>query len=156
MQTSFAKFPHQNPVTGAQQAGQWAVRETFVAVICTNAPVISPLLRKWLTPILGTMLSTKSGTGTHTALQGSNGIRLSDKPRGWRSGNSGSANMKKTMLDDTGSEEHIVQGGIKKNIEVTVERSDASGSRRDVYGHDRESLESFTTETNMKMPTSKV
>ncbi|KAK6829372.1 hypothetical protein PG987_009956 [Apiospora arundinis] len=37
-----------NPVTGAQQAGSWAVRETFVAVITTNLPMVFPMFRIWL------------------------------------------------------------------------------------------------------------
>lgn len=35
-----------DPVGGAQQAGSWAVRETFVAVIIGNIPMIYPFLRR--------------------------------------------------------------------------------------------------------------
>ena len=35
---------NQDPVNGAQQAGSWAVRETFAAVIVGNVPMIYPLL----------------------------------------------------------------------------------------------------------------
>jgi hypothetical protein len=35
-----------DPVGGAQQAGSWAVRETFVAVIIGNIPMIYPLFRR--------------------------------------------------------------------------------------------------------------
>ncbi|EEU39499.1 uncharacterized protein NECHADRAFT_25451, partial [Fusarium vanettenii 77-13-4] len=41
-----------NPLTGAQQAGSWAVRETFVAVVTTNLPMIFPFIRRQLSPIL--------------------------------------------------------------------------------------------------------
>lgn len=42
----------QNPVTGAQQAGSWAIRETFVAIITTNVPILFPMFRIWLTPVV--------------------------------------------------------------------------------------------------------
>jgi hypothetical protein len=50
-----------NPVTGAQQAGSWAVRETFVAVMTSNLPMLTPLLLRWIskaadTRIVSTML----------------------------------------------------------------------------------------------------
>ncbi|OTA82176.1 hypothetical protein M434DRAFT_84918 [Hypoxylon sp. CO27-5] len=47
-----------DPVNGAQLAGSWAVRETFVAVITTNLPMVFPLLKIWLTPIFGSLLTT--------------------------------------------------------------------------------------------------
>ena len=48
--SSLTQFPTklpQNPITGAEQAGSWAVRETFVAVVTSNIPMIYPLLRRW-------------------------------------------------------------------------------------------------------------
>ena len=35
-----------DPVGGAQQAGSWAVRETFVSVIIGNIPIIYPFFRR--------------------------------------------------------------------------------------------------------------
>ncbi|KAH7036337.1 hypothetical protein B0J12DRAFT_581836, partial [Macrophomina phaseolina] len=35
-----------NPTTGALKAGTWACRETFLAVLTTNAPVIYPVFRR--------------------------------------------------------------------------------------------------------------
>ncbi|RDW68661.1 hypothetical protein BP5796_09318 [Coleophoma crateriformis] len=35
----------QDPLRGAQKAGSWAVRETFVAVVVGNLPMIYPLIR---------------------------------------------------------------------------------------------------------------
>ncbi|KAL7620076.1 hypothetical protein AAE478_010625 [Parahypoxylon ruwenzoriense] len=51
-----------DPVNGAQLAGSWAVRETFVAVITTNLPMVFPLLKVWLSPILGSLLTTMRST----------------------------------------------------------------------------------------------
>ncbi|KAI0552172.1 hypothetical protein F4679DRAFT_536230 [Xylaria curta] len=41
-----------DPVGGAQTAGSWAVRETFVAVITTNLPMVFPLVSGWVKPII--------------------------------------------------------------------------------------------------------
>lgn len=46
---------------GAFLAGSWAVRETFVAVITTNMPMLFPLFRRWLNPFLG-RISSRLGT----------------------------------------------------------------------------------------------
>ncbi|KAI2643214.1 hypothetical protein GGS21DRAFT_536713 [Xylaria nigripes] len=52
-----------DPVGGAQVAGSWAVRETFVAVIATNLPMIFPLVSAWITPLLSSIArSMRSGT----------------------------------------------------------------------------------------------
>ncbi|KAI1773794.1 hypothetical protein F4818DRAFT_101827 [Hypoxylon cercidicola] len=47
-----------DPVNGAQLAGSWAVRETFVAVVTTNLPMIFPLFKLWLGPLLGSLLTS--------------------------------------------------------------------------------------------------
>ncbi|KAI1101147.1 hypothetical protein F4804DRAFT_22452 [Jackrogersella minutella] len=47
-----------DPVNGAQLAGSWAVRETFVAVITTNLPMVFPILKVWLSPFFGSLLTT--------------------------------------------------------------------------------------------------
>ncbi|KAI1458631.1 hypothetical protein F4805DRAFT_120182 [Annulohypoxylon moriforme] len=47
-----------DPINGAQLAGSWAVRETFVAVITTNLPMVFPLIKNWLSPVLGSLLTT--------------------------------------------------------------------------------------------------
>lgn len=48
----------QDPVNGAQLAGSWAVRETFVAVVTTNLPMVFPLVKTLLSPILGSLLTS--------------------------------------------------------------------------------------------------
>ncbi|EQL01350.1 hypothetical protein G6O67_005275 [Ophiocordyceps sinensis] len=45
---------------GAQLAGSWAVRETFLAVVTTNLPMIFPLLKTWFSLTLGTISSRRS------------------------------------------------------------------------------------------------
>ncbi|KAI1125987.1 hypothetical protein F5Y10DRAFT_245851 [Nemania abortiva] len=52
-----------DPIGGAQTAGSWAVRETFVAVITTNLPMVFPLISGWLKPILTSLArSMRSGS----------------------------------------------------------------------------------------------
>ncbi|KAK3938148.1 hypothetical protein QBC46DRAFT_292996 [Diplogelasinospora grovesii] len=52
-----------DPINGAQQAGSWACRETFVAVVTSNMPMIFPLLRRWTRPLIETLgsFSTRAG-----------------------------------------------------------------------------------------------
>lgn len=69
----------QNPVTGAQQAGSWAVRETFVAVVTTNLPMVFPLVRGWLGPVFSNMWSypsrvIKGTSGAHSSHHTSAGV----------------------------------------------------------------------------------
>lgn len=71
-------FASQDQVHGAQLAGQWGVRETFTSVITTNLPMIFPLLKTWLKPIMGSHLfSTKTNskhpTGFRTIGDGGGG-----------------------------------------------------------------------------------
>ncbi|OJD19222.1 hypothetical protein AJ78_00835 [Emergomyces pasteurianus Ep9510] len=47
-----------DPVNGAQSAGSWAVRETFIAVITTNLPMIFPLMKRWSTTIFGSLITS--------------------------------------------------------------------------------------------------
>ncbi|RMY87211.1 hypothetical protein D0861_05515 [Hortaea werneckii] len=47
-----------DPINGAQLAGSWAVRETFVALVTTNLPMIYPFFAKLLGPWLNAWLST--------------------------------------------------------------------------------------------------
>ena len=53
-------MPLQDPVNGAQKAGSWAVRETFVAVVTSNLPILSPLIARCFRPIIGGLRSLYS------------------------------------------------------------------------------------------------
>ncbi len=50
----------QDPVNGAQKAGSWAVRETFVAVVTSNLPMILPLIALCCRPLMGTLRSAST------------------------------------------------------------------------------------------------
>ncbi|OHE92160.1 hypothetical protein CORC01_12563 [Colletotrichum orchidophilum] len=137
-----------NPVTGAQQAGSWAVRETFVAIVTTNMPVVFPLLRRWLTPIVGSISSTLSRGGTSNRYDNKNNNKRSNLPAPGSimlgSVGEGSSNRKKsrppysqypiTEFTVSGSEEHLnksppLPGGISKNVEIHIEESKRAGER---------------------------
>ncbi|EEH42662.2 uncharacterized protein PADG_07482 [Paracoccidioides brasiliensis Pb18] len=58
-----------DPINGAQSAGSWAVRETFIAVIMTNMPMIFPPMKRWTTSTFGSLItltrsSRKENDGT--------------------------------------------------------------------------------------------
>ncbi|KAK4112829.1 hypothetical protein N656DRAFT_77915 [Canariomyces notabilis] len=45
-------------VNGAELAGAWGTREAFVAVVTTNLPMVFPLFRTWLKPLIGSSART--------------------------------------------------------------------------------------------------
>ncbi|KAI8305424.1 hypothetical protein K4K61_005336 [Colletotrichum sp. SAR11_59] len=47
-----------DPQNGAQLAGSWAVRETFVAVITANLPMVFSIVKQWLTPVFGSLITS--------------------------------------------------------------------------------------------------
>ncbi|RSL91806.1 hypothetical protein CEP51_000009 [Fusarium floridanum] len=100
-----------DPVHGAQLAGAWGTRETFVAVITTNLPLLFPLFRIWLTPFFGSVLRSSQKTysapsGFRTIGGGGGGGRSrSQSRRGPPTANPISANL---SFND--SEERIVKG----------------------------------------------
>ncbi|KAK7457394.1 hypothetical protein Landi51_01527 [Colletotrichum acutatum] len=51
-----------DPKNGAQLAGSWAVRETFVAVITANLPMVFSIIKIWLGPVLGSLLTSLRST----------------------------------------------------------------------------------------------
>lgn len=50
----------QDPVNGPQLAGAWGVRESFVATITTNLPIIFPLVKRSLKPLFSSIQSLSS------------------------------------------------------------------------------------------------
>ncbi|KAL2259763.1 hypothetical protein VTK26DRAFT_6451 [Humicola hyalothermophila] len=59
-----------DPINGAQKAGSWACRETFVAIVTSNAPMISPLVTRWSRPIIGSLRSFQSSRMRRYKLSG--------------------------------------------------------------------------------------
>ncbi|PSN68241.1 hypothetical protein BS50DRAFT_573179 [Corynespora cassiicola Philippines] len=50
-----------DPINGAQAAGSWACRETFVAVIVGNAPMIYPLMRRGVQKVCSSVGLSRNG-----------------------------------------------------------------------------------------------
>ncbi|KAH9230535.1 hypothetical protein K456DRAFT_1898110 [Colletotrichum gloeosporioides 23] len=159
-----------DPVNGASQAGSWAVRETFVAVVTTNVPMIFPLIRRWFSPIFGTVVSTLplSNTNNKYGSKGPNlpqpgSIKLDNVPdsKNRKKGRQPFSQYPITEITGTGSEEHLNQprtippmptsGGISKNVEITIEESKRD-SRRELDNRSEDSLERgdayFTVDVN--------
>lgn len=150
----------QDPVNGAQQAGSWAVRETFVAVVTTNVPMIFPLLRRWLSPVLGGITSTFSRTATRNKYSNTKrsdlpqpgSIKLDDvaDSKNRKKGRPPFSQYPITEFTLSGSEEHLnspqavppvpASGGISKNMEITIEES-RRDSRRQQGSESESSLE---------------
>ncbi|KAH7000305.1 hypothetical protein EDB80DRAFT_723667 [Ilyonectria destructans] len=119
-----------NPVKGAEQAGYWAVRETFVAVVTTNLPVVFPFIRRKLIPILGSLSST-ARSGDATTKRGVNpmpgSIRLDDIPTGNASmGSNGGFRKRGASISqypigsDNDSDGSLHMVGIRKDTDVEI------------------------------------
>ncbi|KAF2133689.1 hypothetical protein P153DRAFT_419597 [Dothidotthia symphoricarpi CBS 119687] len=54
-----------DPVRGAEAAGSWACRETFVAVIIGNIPMIYPLFRRSISKVYSSAGLSRTGRSSH-------------------------------------------------------------------------------------------
>lgn len=151
-----APFSHlpQDPVNGAQQAGSWAVRETFVAIVTTNVPMIFPLVRRWFSPIFGSISSTftRSRTGTRNRygnpkrsdLPAPGSIKLDDvvESNSRKKGRPPYSQYPITEITRGDSEEYLNKpqpplpasmpqsSGISKNVEIRIEETPREECKR--------------------------
>ncbi|KAL9604728.1 MAG: hypothetical protein Q9179_001766 [Wetmoreana sp. 5 TL-2023] len=108
-------------VNGAQQAGSWAVRETFVAVVIGNVPMIHPLFSRTITKISSSF--SKSRSSPSFKVDGSRSISLkafSKKPR--------TANP----LSVSSSAEQIIEARYKKENAAAL-RQDRDNNARGIH-----------------------
>lgn len=109
----------QDPVNGAQRAGSWACRETFVAVVIGNLPMIYPLFRRGMERAAASSYFSRSkanGSGGSYAMEPSSKASMRRKRR--------SLHALPTTLQDDESFEHIVPsnfGSKDDGIRVTTE-----------------------------------
>ncbi len=106
---------------GAQQSGSWAVRETFVAVVIGNLPMIYPLFSRTVTKISSSFSSSRSSRPSKN--DGSRSISLkafSKKPR--------TANP----LSVSSSAEQIIEARYKKENAATS-RQEREGNARGIH-----------------------
>jgi hypothetical protein len=135
---------------GGQLAAEWGTRETFIAVVTTNLPMIFPLLKNWLAPFLPSSFSNSNNKayktpGSGFVTIGGTGAASSRNRQGAQSASHVSANM----TFDNESEENIVTAHgdvkmqglhpaganivVKKQVSVTTE--DRGSDRSAEYFH---------------------
>lgn len=74
----------QDTKNGAQLAGSWAVRETFVAVVTTNLPMIFPLLKGLFGPLFGSILDSMRSTQKSEGITPKGIITFGGSSKSWR------------------------------------------------------------------------
>ncbi|CAI6336694.1 unnamed protein product [Periconia digitata] len=115
-----------DPVNGGILAAQWGTRETFVAVVTTNLPMIFPLLRNFLAPYIQSSVRSSSNQkayknpGSGFVTIGGGGASKGASSR-QRSANPITANI----TFDNDSEEHIVKGD--EDVKMRNLKSSRSG-----------------------------
>ena len=128
---------------GGQLAAEWGTRETFIAVITTNLPMIFPLLKNWLASYLPSSFSNSNnkayktpGSGFVTIGGGRSGGTGGASSRN-RAGAQSASHVSANMTFDNESEENIVNRDgdmkmqglypaganivVKKQVSVTTE-----------------------------------
>ncbi|KAF2657114.1 hypothetical protein K491DRAFT_691312 [Lophiostoma macrostomum CBS 122681] len=106
-----------DPVHGGELAASWGTRETFIAVVTTNLPMVFPLLRVWITPFLPSNLRSSSnnkaaykpGSGFVTIGGGGPGASNRSGP-----GSQSARDVMTNMTFDNDSEENIGPNGDMK------------------------------------------
>ncbi|KAF8461226.1 hypothetical protein BDZ91DRAFT_798208 [Kalaharituber pfeilii] len=72
-----------DPINGAQQAGSWACRETFVSVIIGNIPMIYPMFLRTVKKVSNSVFSSGLGSslGKRSANNTNGDLELGDRDR---------------------------------------------------------------------------
>ncbi|KAK4071750.1 uncharacterized protein Triagg1_5988 [Trichoderma aggressivum f. europaeum] len=102
---------------GAQLAGSWAVRETFVAVVTSNLPMLVPLLKMLIGPFIGSILSSRRSTQKLEDATPKDLITFGGSSKSWRGRGPPTANPI-TNITMNESEEHIVEDVRMQNLKV--------------------------------------
>ncbi|KAG7290063.1 hypothetical protein NEMBOFW57_000055 [Staphylotrichum longicolle] len=122
-------------VNGAELAGAWGTREAFVAVITTNLPMVFPLFRNWLKPLLGS--SARNSNKQYKTPEGFRSIgggggggddSRSHGVRGTRTPGSKGPNPL-TNVSFTESEERIVNDIKLQNMKAAAAMAQGGGQK---------------------------
>ncbi|KAL5095349.1 hypothetical protein Trisim1_000123 [Trichoderma cf. simile WF8] len=108
---------------GAQLAGSWAVRETFVAVVTSNLPMLVPLLKTLLGPLIGSILSSRRSTQKLEDATPKDLVTFGGSSKSWRGRGPPTANPI-TNFTINESEEHIVENVNMQDLKVWSEGHD--------------------------------
>ncbi|EEH05444.1 conserved hypothetical protein [Histoplasma capsulatum G186AR] len=114
------KYQTHEKINGAQSAGSWAVRETFIAVITTNMPMIFPLMKSWFSTVFGSLITSLRSNKT-TGNEGSKDLRTFGSSRKGRGPPTANPIPNATFTE---SEERIVE---YKMQDMTSNQSRGSG-----------------------------
>ncbi|KAL7781202.1 hypothetical protein V8C43DRAFT_298834 [Trichoderma afarasin] len=110
---------------GAQLAGSWAVRETFVAVVTSNLPMLVPLLKTLLGPLIGSILSSRRSTQKLEDATPKDLVTFGGSSKSWRGRGPPTANPI-TNFTINESEEHIVENVNMQDLKVWSDGHDES------------------------------
>ncbi|KAK0762928.1 hypothetical protein N5P37_004454 [Trichoderma harzianum] len=110
---------------GAQLAGSWAVRETFVAVVTSNLPMLVPLLKTLLGPLIGSILSSRRSTQKLEDATPKDLVTFGGSSKSWRGRGPPTANPI-TNFTMNESEEHIVENVNMQDLKVWSDGHDES------------------------------
>lgn len=113
----------QDTANGAQLAGSWAVRETFVAVVTSNLPMLVPLLKTLLGPLIGSILSSRRSTQKLEDATPKDLVTFGGSSKSWRGRGPPTANPI-TNFTINESEEHIVENVNMQDLKVWSEGHD--------------------------------
>lgn len=119
-------------IEGPQRAGEWSCRESFVAVVVTNLPVLTPLIQRGVrrARIGYSGYSGSRSAGTPGVSKGSNHFQLTTiggKGRKKAAFKHPLSLPGETFYDQYGSEEEIVEGGQKP---ASATNTDSGSYRR--------------------------
>ncbi|EGE79720.2 hypothetical protein BDDG_02661 [Blastomyces dermatitidis ATCC 18188] len=123
-------FVEVDPIHGAELAGRWGTREAFVSVVTTNLPMMLPLVRMWLKPLLGSAIFSsrmpyKHPTGFRTIGGGdgynkNNSHKSSSNKRRGQKASSNNQHATSGTIPLTESEEQIFQDVKLQNLRVSA------------------------------------
>ncbi|KAF2276858.1 uncharacterized protein EI97DRAFT_323914 [Westerdykella ornata] len=133
-----------DPIHGGQVAASWGTRETFAAVITTNLPMIFPLLKSWIMPLLPSHIRSSSNQKNYKTPDGFVTIGGGGGSRS-RQGPHSAHHITANMTFDNESEERIIKGdGVIKLQDVHANAIVVSNEVR-VTAEDRSSERTTTT-----------
>ncbi|KAL2377215.1 hypothetical protein RJ035_007764 [Blastomyces gilchristii] len=123
-------FVEVDPIHGAELAGRWGTREAFVSVVTTNLPMMLPLVRMWLKPLLGSAIFSSRTPYKHPTsfrtIGGGDGYNKNNSHKSSsnkRRGQKASSNNQHTTsgtIPLTESEEQIFQDVKLQNLRVSA------------------------------------
>lgn len=116
-------------VNGAQLAGSWAVRETFVAIVTTNLPLVFTLIKGWLGPLVTRVTTGRSSQKDPNSNGNSRTTPTFGGGRSWRGRGHGPPTANPiTDFTMNESEEHIVYEMDHMTEEGTHEKKTGDNS----------------------------